>query len=290
MSAARVPDIVVAGKTSMAVAGARALRAAADERGWHTPIRVVPNRNDDGQDGWQPSLRRFAETTTGFEIAEFDSIYQMPGLTFFSLECDRLVRTRRTTSTKLYNIHFSLLPAYKGMSTSIWPILDGRLESGVTLHRILHGIDTGPIIAQRRFEIGPDDTARDLYFRCLENGTALFESMVESLLEGDLPETPQPAVGSSYHAAGEIDYARPLETFALTADQLRTRIRAFTFPEYQTVEIDGLLVERSSISSALSQSSPGTIVERAAQRRIVATIDYDLLVEGRERQEGATAS
>ena len=54
-------------------------------------------------------------------------------------------------NARLYNIHFSYLPAYKGMFTSALPIKNGEVDSGVTLHKIESGIDTGDIIDQIKF-------------------------------------------------------------------------------------------------------------------------------------------
>jgi len=267
----------------MAVSGALAVRAAADARGWtDQPVYVVPNRTDSGEDDWQPSLRRFATVTPGFEIVDLETVYNLPDLFFFSLEFDRLVRTDRTSSQNLFNIHFSLLPAYKGMSTSVWPILEGRTESGVTLHRILRGIDTGPIIGQSRIEIGPDDTSRDLYLKYIEHGTELFESMVDRLLDGDFVATPQSGEGSTYFSKSDLDYSNPVSNFARTAFELRNRIRAFTFPEYQVVSIDGLSVSSSQITDIQSELTPGSVVRREPGMRQIATIDFDLILTGTE--------
>lgn len=278
------PRLVIAGKTRLAIEGARAVRAAADARGWKRTILLLPNLSDDGEDGWQPSLARFGNETPGFELIELETVYQLDPLVFFSLEFDRIVKTTRIPHAELFNVHFSLLPAYKGMSTSIWPILEGRIESGVTLHRIDHGIDTGPVVAQVRFPIGPDDTGRDLYLRYLEYGTELFTSHVDFLLDG--PEsTPQPADGSSYRGARDLDYSNPLPTLVGTAFELRNRIRAFTFPEYQSVVIDGLTITSSRVSEAASTRRAGTVVLREPGRRILATIDFDLDLRGVESQQ-----
>lgn len=274
--------IVIAGKTTMAIAGAVALRDAADTRDWHGPVYVIPNAGDDGRDNWQPSLRKFAQETSGFEVVDLEVAYRLPDLQLFSLEFDQLIKTEMAASSSLFNMHFSLLPADKGMGTSIWPILEGRSRTGVTLHRIDRGIDTGAVIAQRSFDIGSDDTGRDLYLRYIEHGTALFLSMVERLLDGDFNETPQPSAGSTYHGRDEIDYNRPIPHFRATAEQLRNRIRAFTFPEYQTVKVDGLAVLETRISTSPSVRPAGEVIHREIGVRHLATIDFDLVLTGQE--------
>jgi methionyl-tRNA formyltransferase len=68
------------------------------------------------------------------------------------------------------------------MYTSAWPILNGEDETGVTLHEIDEGIDTGNIIDQISFPITEDDTARDLYFKYLKYGSMLIRIDVEMII------------------------------------------------------------------------------------------------------------
>ena len=56
-------------------------------------------------------------------------------------------------SKELFNFHFSLLPKYRGCHTNFFQIYNGEKISGVTLHKIDNGIDTGPIIDQLKFSI-----------------------------------------------------------------------------------------------------------------------------------------
>ena len=63
------------------------------------------------------------------------------------------------------------------MFTSSLPLLYGDEYSGVTLHKIDDGIDTGDIIDQIKFNISSIDSARDLYFKYLENGLILLKKI-----------------------------------------------------------------------------------------------------------------
>ncbi len=65
------------------------------------------------------------------------------------------------------NYHPSLLPKYRGGSAMNWAIINGEQETGVTIHQIDEGVDTGPIIIQKRVPIDPDDTLKSLYFQKL---------------------------------------------------------------------------------------------------------------------------
>jgi len=56
------------------------------------------------------------------------------------------------------NIHGSLLPRYRGRTPHVWAIINGETETGVTVHVMDEGVDTGPIIAQEKIPIGPSET------------------------------------------------------------------------------------------------------------------------------------
>jgi methionyl-tRNA formyltransferase len=60
------------------------------------------------------------------------------------------------------NVHGSLLPRYKGARTLAWAIEEGETKSGITVHRVDAGMDTGDILLQRAFELSPFETTRSL--------------------------------------------------------------------------------------------------------------------------------
>lgn len=87
------------------------------------------------------------------QIISLEEAYSIENLLLLSVEFDRIVQISKFLSDKIFNIHFSLLSKYKGMYSSVLPILHGERKTGVTLHRIRHGIDTGEIIAQEEVDI-----------------------------------------------------------------------------------------------------------------------------------------
>lgn len=90
------------------------------------------------------------------------------------------------------NFHPGLLPEYAGLHTHQWAIRNGEREFGVTVHRMERGIDTGAIVAQKRFEIKEDDTGLTLYSRCLAAGAELFAKIVSQIAQGKaLTDVPQ---------------------------------------------------------------------------------------------------
>ncbi len=82
------------------------------------------------------------------------------------------------------NFHDGPLPRYAGLNAPVWAILAGEREHGVTWHRIESRADTGSILVQRTWPIGPDDTAFSLNVRCLQAGIETFAELVDALLAG----------------------------------------------------------------------------------------------------------
>jgi methionyl-tRNA formyltransferase len=266
--------ICIAGKNQIAVDGLRlALKEYGKER-----VVVCPNRGDDGVSRWQPSLLRFANEW-GVRVVQLDQLYDEDNLVFFSLEFDRIISPSRFKASKLFNIHFSMLPKYKGMYTSAWPILNGESASGVTLHEIDDGIDTGAIIDQIDIPLGPDASARDLYFSYLRAGTALLKRHMRMLAEGASPAIAQSAADSSYYAKSSINYAGLVLNLRNTAESITRQARAFDFREFQIPQIDGFALGKARIEDRRSTGKPGQVTADGADAIVVASIDFDVRFE-----------
>jgi methionyl-tRNA formyltransferase len=79
------------------------------------------------------------------------------------------------------NLHFSLLPRWRGAAPVERAILAGDAETGVDLMRIEAGLDTGPVFARVRVPIGADETAGELHARLVDAGTELLRTRLESI-------------------------------------------------------------------------------------------------------------
>jgi methionyl-tRNA formyltransferase len=79
------------------------------------------------------------------------------------------------------NVHFSLLPKYRGAAPANWAIVNGETETGVTTMFIEPALDTGPILLQRKTAIGVKETAPELMGRLAEIGAALLGETLEGL-------------------------------------------------------------------------------------------------------------
>lgn len=268
------PTICIAGKNEIAV---HALLELLD-RGFEKNLVVCLNKTDSGESGWQPSLGRFAKEF-GIPCVSLSELYEIDNLVFLSLEFDQLIRPESFKTNRLYNIHFSALPAFKGMYTAAIPILLGEKSSGVTLHIIDSGIDTGPIIAQKKFRILPSHSARDLYFLYLQNSKKLLSEQLDLILSEHAPRaTPQSAIGSSYYSRKYIDYSNLTIDLNQTAEGITRQLRAYSFREFQTPEIHNIPVGTWQILGSRGCKPPGTILAEGPETITIATIDFDLQV------------
>ena len=172
-----------------------------------------------------------------------EQVYDIENLVFISLEFDRIIRTERFKTDRFFNIHFSNLPKYKGMYTSVMPILNGEQKAGVTLHRIDNGIDTGDIIDQIIFDLKLEYTSRDLYFKFLEHGFEIFTKNIDKLITNDFTTRKQGAANSSYYSKQAIDFGNISIDFKKTSYEIYNQIRAFIFPEYQLPVINNTKIE-----------------------------------------------
>jgi methionyl-tRNA formyltransferase len=116
------------------------------------------------------------------------------------------------------NLHFSLLPAWRGAAPVQHAILAGDQITGATTFRIVLELDAGPIFATVTEPIGPDDTAGDLLHRLSVSGAQLLVDTLDGVENGTLIPTPQPERDSQVSYASKInvddariDWSQPVE-------------------------------------------------------------------------------
>lgn len=90
-----------------------------------------------------------------------------------------------------FNLHASLLPAYRGAAPINRAIMNGEEYTGVTTFFLKHEIDTGPISFQAATPIGVDEDAGSLHDRLMEMGAKLVVETLDSVIEGCIPQIPQ---------------------------------------------------------------------------------------------------
>tara|TARA_B110000503_G_scaffold8591_1_gene11642 strand:+ start:100 stop:1290 length:1191 start_codon:yes stop_codon:yes gene_type:complete len=262
--------IVIAGKNNIAV---DVLKYALDE--FKLPIFVVLNKTETFKNNFQKSLGFYANKWK-VPVIKLEEVYDFNDCVFISLEFDRIINPDLFKSKKLFNIHFSLLPAYKGMYTSAWPLINGETRTGVTLHKIDSGIDTGEIIDQKKISIAKSTTSRDLYLNYVEEGTKLTIKNLNFLIENTFKYKKQSFKGSSYYNKESIDYLNLRVNYIQTAFQISNQIRAFTFREYQLPKFKNTEINSSIILKSRSNCKAGSILKEDNLSFIIATIDFDI--------------
>lgn len=106
------------------------------------------------------------------------------------------------------NLHFSVLPAWRGAAPVQAAIRAGDDLSGATTFRIVKELDAGPVYGVLTERIRSRDTAGDLLNRLAEAGSGFLRSTVDGIGDGSLVPVPQPADGASYAAKLSVDDAR----------------------------------------------------------------------------------
>lgn len=135
------------------------------------------------------------------------------------------------------NVHFSLLPAYRGAAPVERAIIDGVDETGVTIMRMDEGLDTGPTIATRHLRLAPTDTGGEVTERLAALGGPALVEALDAVEAGRLVTTPQPEDGVSF-APRIVAEDRALDP-AQTAQAVADRVRALAPHIGATLTIDG---------------------------------------------------
>jgi methionyl-tRNA formyltransferase len=123
------------------------------------------------------------------------------------------------------NIHASLLPRWRGAAPIERAILAADPETGVSIMQMDAGLDTGPLLLQRRLGITRDDTAGSLRAALATLGAAALLEALEGLSNGTLNAHPQPAEGATY--APKIAKAEARIDWGADAGQIERQVRAF---------------------------------------------------------------
>jgi len=160
-----------------------------------------------------------------------------------------------------WNVHASLLPRWRGAAPIQRAILAGDAESGVDLMQMEAGLDTGPILLERRTPISRDDTGGSLHDRLSALGADVLADGLQRLLGGDMPvATAQADEGVTY--AHKLDKAEAKLDFQRPAIELERQVRAFDPWPVAEAEIAG---ERVRIWAALAidtpyHATPGSVI------------------------------
>ncbi len=185
----------------------------------------------------------------------------------------------------LVNVHFSLVPKYRGAGPLQWALIRGETETGVSLFRIEKGLDTGPVFLQRSLPINPADNVATLRERLAVLGLNLQDELICDLEKGSVVSRPQ--TGEAVPAPllkkedGEIHWARQ------TAAQIVNLIRgAFEWPGAFARVKGARLKIRAAQARPEGNGRPGEVLAVEKGRGFLVKCLSDSLLVSRVQPEG----
>jgi methionyl-tRNA formyltransferase len=184
------------------------------------------------------------------------------------------------------NVHFSLLPKYRGAAPVNWAIVNGEKETGVTTMRIIEELDAGPILMQRATKIEDQETAPALMTRLAELGAELLSDTLASLEN----IRPQPQRDEEATFAPILKREDGLIDWSMDAFAIERRVRGFQpWPHAHTAfNSRRLIIWSSSAEKAANHSAnPGQIVAANEDKLIVAAGSATVLHILELQSEGA---
>jgi UDP-4-amino-4-deoxy-L-arabinose formyltransferase/UDP-glucuronic acid dehydrogenase (UDP-4-keto-hexauronic acid decarboxylating) len=195
-----------------------------------------------------------------------------------------------------FNLHPSLLPAYRGRAPVNWVLVNGEREAGVTLHHMVARADAGDIVGQRAVAIDDSDNALTFYRKLVPLGVELIEELHPKIAAGTAPRRKIDISKGSYFGRrkaedGRIDWRWP-------ARRIFNLVRAVTHPYPGAFCFVGgrkLLVWEAKIGAESgSLGAPGRVVREMADGAfeiavgegsvIVKVVQFEDGVEGIARE------
>jgi methionyl-tRNA formyltransferase len=192
------------------------------------------------------------------------------------------------------NVHFSLLPEYRGAAPVQRAIIDGAPNTGVSIIVLTEGMDEGPILAERKVAIDPEDTSGTLGARLAEVGAELLVETLPAYADGRVTAQEQDHDRATY--APKITDEDAHIQWGKSADDIRNLIRGLN-PDpgaWTTVGGKRVKVFGAQAASGRNDLEPGRVVA-TKEGLLIGTIDQPLLladvqVEGKRRMAGADAA
>jgi methionyl-tRNA formyltransferase len=167
------------------------------------------------------------------------------------------------------NLHFSLLPAWRGAAPVQHAIWNGDDLTGASTFRIDEGMDTGPVFGTMTEAIAPDDTSGELLQRLARSGAGLLVATVDGIDSGDLVAVPQSGEGVSSAPKISVDDARiSWDRPALAVDR---QVRACTPAPGAWTMLREARVKIGPVSRTTEHAPVGVLTPAGRNRWIVGT-------------------
>lgn len=158
----------------------------------------------------------------------------------------------------MINVHFSLLPRWRGAAPVARALMAGDTMTGVTIMKLDEGLDTGPIITAQAIDIPADDNAGVLTDRLARLGARLLSEVLPRYLSGEIEPVPQTDEGATY--ADKIDRQdRPIDPQDAVGAMVG-RVRGLAPSPAATLDIDGRTHKILEVRAVDAEVAAGTWV------------------------------
>jgi methionyl-tRNA formyltransferase len=177
-------------------------------------IRLVvsqPDRKRGRGGALLPSPVKAAALELGLPVSErVDDVLEVGAELGVVVAFGKLVKPHVLEQLPMVNLHFSLLPRWRGAAPVERALLAGDTETGVGVMQLEAGLDTGGLHAEERVPIGPEETADELRARLVAVGTELLVRTLTAGLGEPVPQVGEPTYAAKLDPAElEIDWTRP---------------------------------------------------------------------------------
>ncbi|HEX4902261.1 MAG TPA: methionyl-tRNA formyltransferase [Acidimicrobiales bacterium] len=206
----RPRSLAYLGTPAMSVPPLEALHAAGFE------IRLVvtnPDRRRGRGRATQPSPVKEAATALGIPVShEVDDVLAADVDLGVVVAFGQIIRPHVLAAVPMVNLHFSLLPRWRGAAPVERAILAGDERTGVDLMVVEEGLDTGGVLARTELPIGPDEYADRLRERLVDAGTHLLVGGLRTGLGDPVPQVGEPVYAHKLTTEDlHIDWSAPME-------------------------------------------------------------------------------
>jgi methionyl-tRNA formyltransferase len=150
-----------------------------------------------------------------------------------------------TAKIAVINLHPSLLPKYRGMSPQHWPLINGDSKTGISIHLVDEGTDTGDIILQEEIEIRENDYVSDLQERFKEIYKYIYPKALNKFLEN--PKCAIKQIHSNATYFGRLRVSDCTLNLGMTVNEAYNLIRAVSKP-YFGARINNLIIWNAMIT------------------------------------------
>ncbi len=180
------------------------------------------------------------------------------------------------------NIHPGSLPGYRGPTPTAWAILNGEVRFGITIHLMDEHADTGDILAQREYDIKPDETGYELHTRAMRLGAELLQENFWKIVNQELQPVTQ-AGAASYFGKLKSKYVIDWQE---GAERIRNAVRVYA-PPFTPAETQlgnkHLLIKKARVADDGGKyllQGPGNIVDILdGDHLVVSSTDGFLVLE-----------